>query len=68
MHGYELRDSLVTFSVLASPLDPKVTAEQRKWNETNFAQWNGGHKGNQFNRSVKAMPSISVATRPLMPQ
>ena len=50
MHGYELRDSLVTFSVLASPLDPKVTAEQRKWNETNFAQWNGGHKGNQFNR------------------
>ena len=50
MHGFELRDTLVTFSVLASPLDPKAIAEQRKWNETNFAQWKGAVKGNQFNR------------------
>jgi prepilin-type N-terminal cleavage/methylation domain-containing protein len=50
MHGYELRETIVQFSVLASPLDPKVIAEQRKWNETSFAQWKGGHKGNQFNR------------------
>jgi prepilin-type N-terminal cleavage/methylation domain-containing protein len=50
MHGFEIRDTLVQFTVLASPLDPKAIAEQRKWNETNFAQWKGGTRGNQFNR------------------
>jgi prepilin-type N-terminal cleavage/methylation domain-containing protein len=66
MHGYELRDTLVQFSVLASPLDPKATAEQRKWNETSFAQWKGGHKAISSTASVKAMPSTLVATRPWM--
>jgi len=30
MQGYEIRSSLVTLSTLASPLDPKAIAEQRK--------------------------------------
>ncbi|MFL2943445.1 MAG: type II secretion system protein [Limisphaerales bacterium] len=50
MHGFELRGSLVTFSVLASPLDPKAIAEQRKWGTKSFSEWKGAVKGNDFNR------------------
>ena len=42
-HGYELRDSLVTFAILSSPLDPKVIAEQRKFAKKSFAEYNGAN-------------------------
>ena len=42
-HGYELRDSLVTFAILSSPLDPKVIAEQRKFGKKSFAEYKGAN-------------------------
>ena len=38
--AFAIRDALATPTVVASPLDPKVIAEQRKWDITSFAQWN----------------------------
>ncbi len=38
--AFAIRDALSTPTVLASPLDPKVIAEQRKWDIKSFAQWN----------------------------
>ena len=40
--AFAIRDALSTPTVLASPLDPKVIAEQRKWDIKSFAQWKGG--------------------------
>ena len=38
--AYAIRDALATPAVLASPLDPKVIAEQKKFNIKTFSQWN----------------------------
>ena len=38
--AFAIRDALATPTVVASPLDPKVIAEQRKWDIKSFAQWN----------------------------
>ena len=45
MHAYEIRSSLVQLAILASPLDPKAIAEQRKYATKSFDEWKGAILG-----------------------
>jgi len=62
MGAYSIRQSLNTYTTLASPLDAKVIARQRRFRYKNFDEWNDWYPGRNYMGHVsRTLQSYAIA-------
>ena len=62
MGAYSIRQSLNSYTTLASPLDAKVIARQRRFRYKNFDEWNDWYPGrNYMGHVTRTLQSYAIA-------